>query len=305
MGEINKASEPLVSVRVITYNSSQTVVETLDSIKKQTYQNIELIISDDCSPDNTVEVCKIWLEANKDRFVRTELVTVAKNTGTAANVNRAIRACHGEYIKGIAGDDILEPECISINVNNIGDALMAVSDLTYFDEDKVLPPPYDSRMLFALTHLPRKERVKLYSRTLTFFNPPSQFSSRKLIEEVGLFDESSTVLEDVPFYFKVFDSDCKLAYIQQATVRYRSSGISHDTKKRLKFQRIISDAFYKYCRPNLSIFNPIDFLVIFEKKIQRLCLDYEFNFGLRFLLSRYNFIRGLRQWMIRLTLRNN
>lgn len=293
---------PLVSVRVITYNSSKTVIETLDSIKNQTYKNIELIISDDCSPDNTVEVCEAWLAENKDRFVRTELLTVPKNTGTAANINRAIRACHGEYVKGIAGDDILDPECISINMNNIGDAVMAVSDLIYFDGDKILPAPFDSKILYALTHLTRKERVKLYSRTLAFFNPPTQFSSKQLTEKVGMFDENATVLEDIPFYFKVFDSDCKIEYIQQITVRYRSSGISHDPKRQMKFQRMISDAFYKYCRPNLSIWNPIDFLIILEKKIQRLCLDYNFSFGLRFLLSRYNFLRILRQWMIKWTL---
>ncbi|MDR0890977.1 MAG: glycosyltransferase [Endomicrobium sp.] len=51
-------NNPLVSVCVITYNSSKYVLETLESIKTQTYQNIELIVSDDCSTDDTVEVCE-------------------------------------------------------------------------------------------------------------------------------------------------------------------------------------------------------------------------------------------------------
>lgn len=46
---------PLVSVIVITYNSAQYVVETLDSVYSQTYENIELIVTDDCSQDNTIE----------------------------------------------------------------------------------------------------------------------------------------------------------------------------------------------------------------------------------------------------------
>ena len=54
-------SLPLVSVVVITYNSAKFVIETLESVKSQTYKNIELIISDDCSTDDTVERCRLWL----------------------------------------------------------------------------------------------------------------------------------------------------------------------------------------------------------------------------------------------------
>ena len=60
--------EPLVSIIVITYNSSKYVLETLESAKAQTYENIELIISDDGSTDDTIKICKNWLEKNQDRF---------------------------------------------------------------------------------------------------------------------------------------------------------------------------------------------------------------------------------------------
>ena len=92
---------PLVSVVVITYNSAQYVLETLNSIKEQSYSNIELIISDDCSKDKTVEICRDWLAKNKEKFVRTELITVEKNTGTSANINRGIKASKGKWIKSI------------------------------------------------------------------------------------------------------------------------------------------------------------------------------------------------------------
>ena len=110
---------PLVSVGVLTYNSSKTVLETLESIKAQTYQNIELIISDDASKDNTVEICKEWVEKNKDRFVRCEILTVPENTGIPANVNRRIAASRGEWSKGIAADDALLPDCIENFINYV------------------------------------------------------------------------------------------------------------------------------------------------------------------------------------------
>ncbi|MDE6917678.1 MAG: glycosyltransferase, partial [Lachnospiraceae bacterium] len=55
----------LVSVIVLSYRSAQTIVETLDSIRNQTYPNIELIVTDDCSPDDTVQVLRAWMEQNE------------------------------------------------------------------------------------------------------------------------------------------------------------------------------------------------------------------------------------------------
>ena len=52
----------LVSVVVITYNSEKYILETLESIKTQSYKNLELIISDDCSKDDTVMICRDWLD---------------------------------------------------------------------------------------------------------------------------------------------------------------------------------------------------------------------------------------------------
>ena len=87
---------PLVSVVVITYNSSKYILECLDSIYNQTYQKIELIISDDCSKDNTVEICRDWLAVNDDRFLGTNLVLSEINTGVSANCNRGVHVSHGE-----------------------------------------------------------------------------------------------------------------------------------------------------------------------------------------------------------------
>ena len=104
--------EPLVSIAVITYQSSPYVVETLESIAKQTYRNIELIISDDGSNDGTVDVCMEWLSVNGNRFVRTEVLTVPANTGTSANYNRAEDACRGDWVMTVDGDDMLFPDAV-------------------------------------------------------------------------------------------------------------------------------------------------------------------------------------------------
>ena len=96
--------QPLISVIVITYNSSSTILETLDSIKRQTYSNIELVVSDDCSKDDTVKKAQNWILDNNINGI---VVTTKKNAGIPANVNKGIKAAKGTLVKIIAGDDIL------------------------------------------------------------------------------------------------------------------------------------------------------------------------------------------------------
>jgi len=109
---MKEPKKPLISIVVITFNSSKYVLETLESAKAQTYQNIELIVTDDCSVDNTLSVCTEWIKKTKNRFTRTEIISVEKNTGIVPNLNRGLNAVKGEWIKFIAGDDRLNDNCI-------------------------------------------------------------------------------------------------------------------------------------------------------------------------------------------------
>ncbi|PMB24596.1 hypothetical protein CEN47_17710, partial [Fischerella thermalis CCMEE 5319] len=133
METLEKDYNPLVSIIVITYNSAKYVLETLESAKAQTYQNIELIVSDDGSTDETVEICRKWIEENKERFVKTELITVPANTGIPANCNRGVKAAKGEWVKLIAGDDILSDFCIERNISfSTNSSSMIVSEILDF-----------------------------------------------------------------------------------------------------------------------------------------------------------------------------
>jgi glycosyltransferase involved in cell wall biosynthesis len=97
----------LFSIIVITYNSSKYVLDTLESCKRQSYKNIELIISDDCSTDDTFKICQQWLNENDKFFKKTKLIKADSNLGTTNNCRRGLEASSGEWVKLIAGDDIL------------------------------------------------------------------------------------------------------------------------------------------------------------------------------------------------------
>lgn len=133
------SNTPLVSFCVITYNSSKYILETLESIKNQIYSNIELIITDDCSSDNTVEICNNWLIENKSRFERTILLTTIKNTGVCGNVVRGEKECQGEYFKIIAGDDYLADsyttKCVEVLKEN-PDCGFVFTNINYVTEEE-------------------------------------------------------------------------------------------------------------------------------------------------------------------------
>lgn len=106
-------NQPLVSVVVISYNQAHFINQMLDSLKSQTYSNWELIVADDASEDNSVDIFKNWLHENK---VSAKQIFHTKNTGLATVLNEAITLCNGEYVKFIAADDYLDPECLEKSV---------------------------------------------------------------------------------------------------------------------------------------------------------------------------------------------
>lgn len=92
-----------ISVAVITYNQQETIAQTLDSILMQIGDfDLELVIGEDCSMDNTLAICQEYAEKNPDRV---KLLSGPKNLGITANYFRTLQACTGEYIGDIAGDD--------------------------------------------------------------------------------------------------------------------------------------------------------------------------------------------------------
>lgn len=96
----------LVSIITPTYNSSCFVAETIESIISQTYTNWELLITDDCSTDNTWEILNKY--AQKD--TRIKIFKLDKNSGAGIARNNSIKQASGRYIAFCDSDDLWLPE---------------------------------------------------------------------------------------------------------------------------------------------------------------------------------------------------
>jgi len=218
--------DPLVSVVVITYNSYVFVVETLESIKRQTYQHIELIISDDGSTDQTVRLCSDWVEANKYRFVRVEIITVEHNTGIPSNCNRGIKACNGEWVKLIAGDDMLLNECIEIYIsylkNNLECKILTSNIVPYLnsfsDDCKIVTKEYNNKSKF-FNYAPRDQFLCLLR--VHCVNTPTLFVLKDVYISCNYYDESLRLWEDTPFFLTATRRGFKIHYINYESCAYR------------------------------------------------------------------------------------
>ena len=97
-----------VSIIVPVYNVEQYIGECLDSILKQTYDNLEVILVEDCSTDNTLSLCQRYAKTD----ARIKLLRNEKNAGVSFSRNRALEVATGDYIGMIDSDDWIEADYI-------------------------------------------------------------------------------------------------------------------------------------------------------------------------------------------------
>jgi alpha-1,3-rhamnosyltransferase len=259
-----REDNPLVSIIVITYNSAKFVLETLESAKAQTYQNIELIVSDDCSQDNTVEVCKNWIEENDGRFVRTELITTEKNSGISPNCNRGLNASNGEWIKFIAGDDVLEADIIFEYIrtiaidNNIKCLYSNVKEYRGdFDELNMLPIKEIKEKEINQPQTTAQRQFEILLRSNTVWAATLMFN-RQILIEIGGFNENYPFFEDRPLLLALTKLGVKIYFVDMFGAKYRRHVNSVQIGNKSKFlsrfkednQRFFVNEYIEYYKDN-------------------------------------------------------
>lgn len=226
---------PLVSVIVITYNSEKYVLETLESIYNQTYENIELIISDDASKDNTLDICKNWITEFGNRFKCTSIVTTKKNKGIPANCNRGIKVSNGEWIKLIAGDDKLIENCIENNIiytNKNKDAKIIFSNVIEFNSCINRKGIFDN---YLIKNSCQKQFEILLLKNSIY--APTSFINKTIFLKYGTFFEYYKRIEDYPYWLYLLKKGERIYGFDKETIYYRLKEID-ELKKKNKFCRL-------------------------------------------------------------------
>ncbi len=252
----------LVTVTVSSFNSSRTILETLDSILNQSWKYIELIIVDDASTDDTKGKCQDWIERNRNRFLSTEFLSAEKNMGIPSTFNRGIKAARGAWIKPIAGDDALMPNCIRDNMEYINQnpETRVLFSFNRVFRDEFNSANYLGRNPFSLPENIISERFSaldqynslLIGNKISF--SPSLFINKEAVIDIGLADED-LFSEDYQLWLKLTKKGYKLSFMNKETVLYRKHDYSVNNTIRkyiLKPHYFRTEKFRKrYIYPNL------------------------------------------------------
>lgn len=216
-----------ISVVVVTYNSSKYIIETLNSVLLQTYSDIELIISDDCSTDCTQDICVKWLEQYRERFIDAKFVQTPTNKGICGNYNHALRFANGDWIKFIAGDDILLPECITTLVERVRvreNKIFFGALIPFSVSAAGTIVKKDVRSIGAecyLTSNPVEQIHKMLDKIDYVAEGPTIFVHTETLRKLGGMNEHIPMCEDFPIALKFALNDFSIGWIEQPLVLYR------------------------------------------------------------------------------------
>ncbi|MGN6568190.1 MAG: glycosyltransferase family A protein [Flavipsychrobacter sp.] len=236
----------MITVINLCYNTGKLVVDTLKSINDQTYKDFQVIIIDDASSDDSVDVVEDWLKNNaefKYQFLKNE-----KNIGISKSLNLGLKHASGQYI-AIIGDDLWEPKFLEkgIQVFQVASPKLALvstkamsvdtrtnffrpinnyslSKLNYPRFDKLYKPICDN------VYLMKSEYVNDY---MYWMNPIVAFTiliDKNKLENIGGFCESYS-FEDYPTWFKL-SQHYDFAYIDTALGKYLVHGQNFSLKKK-------------------------------------------------------------------------
>lgn len=208
-----KNNEPLVSIVIPCYNHENFVQYTIQSIIDQSYENIELIIIDDGSTDESVAKIQEMIGYCENRFVKFEFRS-RLNKGLSATLNEALEWCEGKYYSAIASDDILLQHKTQTQIDYLErhpDITSLSANIDYIDEnnnviDSIRRPTKETSF----------KEILLNNSLLT----PSQMHRLEAVKNVGGYNESY-IIEDWYMWLKLAHADKRIMFLDDVVCLYR------------------------------------------------------------------------------------
>lgn len=207
-----------VSILIPCYNATRYISETLQSCVAQDYPNIEIIVVDDGSTDNSVEVVKEWVSKYDNIHLYLQ-----KNSGVCRARNLAFEKSTGDYILYLDADDLISHETVANQVELLKETENDVVATCAWGRF------YESLDDFKLEQQPvyrdYETSIELIEDLLNdgMFGLTCYLTPRPIIEKAGLWDEQLTINTDGEFFIRVLANTAKIKYSRKGCLYYRSN----------------------------------------------------------------------------------
>jgi glycosyltransferase involved in cell wall biosynthesis len=231
---------PFISVIIPTYNSEDFIAKTLETVFSQTYNNYEVIVSDDGSTDNTVGVVKsLFLKYS----VRNKALLTNKHEGPGAARNKGIEGASGDWISFLDSDDLWNDNKLESVVGYIhknDDIDLVCHSLIVKDgskENLMDPSKYFNNKINPFLSMYRENC--LYTSALTV--------KKSILYQAGLFDNRLPSAQDYDLWLRLgLINKIKMGFIEDPLSIHivREGSISSNVERRLKCMLEISRKYY-------------------------------------------------------------
>ena len=200
-----------VSIIVPTYNRARLLQITLESVLAQTYPNIEVIVVDNASTDETPDLMKQY--EGRVRYIRKPV-----NKGMTDSYNMGWQAATGDLLMFLDSDDVIEPRMIELEV-----AYLATHPEADFVYTRFYNIDESGRRLQKVWLLPQGEAPRMLEQLVhgNFIWLGSTLFRRSRLEKVGPWDERCSLAQDWDMFFRLALQGCRFACIQQPLGAYR------------------------------------------------------------------------------------
>lgn len=232
---------------IVSYNQEKQILEALESIKYQVQhylmqRKVQLIVSDDCSADNTVFYARKWVEYNQNLFAQVDFLVSEKNVGICHNVGKAFRLIQADRFMSLAADDIVSnTDIFSIMCRYTKDKLVAcVPDC--FSGNQIVRDRERYRTGIVAYFL-TMEQLMVRSRRDSAIVNGGFYSSELLNEDIFAFMEKFQMLDDQARFFYMLANNRKIKYdfCKESILLYRLSDQQVTNKKGRVWKTIIKD----------------------------------------------------------------
>lgn len=270
-----------ISVIVPIYKVENEIERCVESILNQTYQNLELILVDDGSPDNCPEICDRY--SRKDSRVK---VVHKENGGLSSARNAGLRAATGEFVLFVDGDDCIEPEsCERLLAGMQTDMDFVVAPIKVIKEEETFVWGQVSAQNHG-TYTPRDFAILSIQENDWHASACCKLYRRSFLLENDLFFKEGIFFEDTHLFLKVYFAAKKIGYVSYPFYNYfvRQGSIMQSEDLKRKTEMIV--AIYDEWMDQIAAIN--------DPEYQR----YLYGAMLRFYLRNCRMF-GIRTWQVK------